>query len=76
MILISIAYNFGRLIMRCNEQERRQFEFVIIVNIIIVCRFVCTSVLTNETQQRKYCLEKESLDGTGKVSWEGASVLL
>lgn len=47
MILISIAYNFGRLIMRCNEQERRQFEFVIIVNIIIVCRFVCTSVLTN-----------------------------
>lgn len=68
MILISIAYKFGRLIMRCNEQERRQFEFVIIANIIIVCRFVCTSVLSNETQRRKYCLEKESLDVAGKVS--------
>lgn len=54
--------------MRCNEQERRQFEFVIIANIIIVCRFVCTSVLSNETQRRKYCLEKESLDVAGKVS--------
>lgn len=59
--------------MRCNEQERRQFEFVIIVNIIIVWD-LCAHL--HETQQRKYCLEKESLDVAGNVSWEGAFVLL
>lgn len=67
MILISTAYNFESLIMRCNEQERKQLEFVIIVNIIIFVD-LCTSVLPYETQRRKYHLEKESLDVGRKVS--------
>lgn len=38
---------------------------------------LCTAVLPYETQRKKDCLgKKKSLDVTGKVGWEGISILI
>lgn len=74
-------YNFWGLILKCNEQDRRLLEFIIVivvvvVVVIIICTFVCTAVLPYETQRIKDCLEKKSLDVAEKVRWEDISALI
>lgn len=71
MISINIRCNFWGLILKCNEQDRRLFEFIIIVVDAIIlftlCRFVRTAVLPHETQGGKDYLEKKSHDVAEKV---------